>query len=58
MTQDLKYSSPFHGIRVWSVVFTQLAVENGGRCDWAYREVNELGGPVLLGVSCYRDPKL
>ena len=37
--RHLKYSSQFHGIRVF-----WMWKQNGGQCDWAYREV---GGPVI-----------
>ena len=33
------------------MVFLQswLWKQNGGQCDWAYGEINEVGGPVIPG---------
>ena len=45
----MAYFSLILGIFV-SILHSWLCKQNGGHCDRAYGEVNELGGPVIPGI--------
>ena len=37
-----------------SFLHSRLWKQNGGQCDWAYGEVNDLGGPAIPGISTHK----